>query len=170
MLFTRTFLLIEDVRHVSERYIAKSDPYIVMVSTPNAPDGLFEKIDKEPEDTCIYKRLKLDYTYGLGKIYTVEEIDKAKQSPSFEREYNLKYLGLIGNVFHTADMERTIKKGKLYDPDVVNGYTQKSIGLDPGFGSSPFGVVIQNGLTTGYKYCMQMNKKARVQRYDKHNN
>ena len=25
----------EDVRHVSERYIGKSDPYIVMVSTPN---------------------------------------------------------------------------------------------------------------------------------------
>jgi late competence protein required for DNA uptake (superfamily II DNA/RNA helicase) len=37
----------EDVRHVSERYIAKSDPYIVMVSTPNSPDGLFEKIEKE---------------------------------------------------------------------------------------------------------------------------
>jgi hypothetical protein len=30
----------EDVRHVSERYIAKSDPYIVMVSTPNAPGRL----------------------------------------------------------------------------------------------------------------------------------
>jgi hypothetical protein len=41
----------EDVRHVSERYIAKSDPYIVMVSTPNAPDGLFESIEKEPEET-----------------------------------------------------------------------------------------------------------------------
>jgi hypothetical protein len=27
----------EDVRHVSERYIAKSDPFIVMVSTPYAP-------------------------------------------------------------------------------------------------------------------------------------
>jgi hypothetical protein len=39
----------EDVRHVSERYIAKSDPYIVMVSTPNAPDGLFEHIEKEDE-------------------------------------------------------------------------------------------------------------------------
>src|SRR5437867_7995639 len=57
----------EDVRHVSERYIAKSDPYIVMVSTPNAPDGLFEKIEKEPEETCLYKRLLLDYTYGLVK-------------------------------------------------------------------------------------------------------
>jgi late competence protein required for DNA uptake (superfamily II DNA/RNA helicase) len=60
----------EDVRHVSERYIAKSDPYIVMVSTPNAPDGLFEHIEKELEETCIYKRLLLDYTYGLDKIYT----------------------------------------------------------------------------------------------------
>jgi hypothetical protein len=85
----------EDVRHVSERYIAKSDPYIVMVSTPNAPDGLFEHIEKEDKETCLYKRLLLDYTYGLGKIYTPEEIDKAKASPSFKRDYNLKYLGLI---------------------------------------------------------------------------
>jgi hypothetical protein len=48
----------EDVRHVSERYIAKSDPYIVMISTPNAPDGLFEHIEKEDEETCLYKRLQ----------------------------------------------------------------------------------------------------------------
>ena len=82
-----------DARNVSERYIAKSDPYIVMISTPNAPGGLFEAIEKEPDNTCIYKRLKLDYTYGLDRIYTREEIEKAKTSPSFEREYNLKYLG-----------------------------------------------------------------------------
>jgi hypothetical protein len=86
----------EDVRHVSERYIAKSDPFIVMVSTPYAPEGLFEKIEREPEEMCIYKRIFMDYTYGLDKIYTKGEIDKAKISPSFEREYNLKYLGLIG--------------------------------------------------------------------------
>ena len=40
----------EDVRHVSERYIAKSNPFIVMVSTPNAPGGLFQKIEQEPFD------------------------------------------------------------------------------------------------------------------------
>jgi hypothetical protein len=90
-----------DARDVSERYIAKSNPYIVMVSTPNAPEGLFERIEKEPEDVCLYKRIFLDYTYGIGKIYTQEEIDKAKQSPSFDREYDLKYLDKIGNVFHT---------------------------------------------------------------------
>jgi hypothetical protein len=46
----------EDVRHVSERHIAKSNPYIVMVSTPNAPEGLFERIEKEAEDTCLYTK------------------------------------------------------------------------------------------------------------------
>ena len=49
-----------------------------MVSTPNAPGGLFEKIEREPFDTCIYKKLFLDWTYGLDKIYTKSEIDKAK--------------------------------------------------------------------------------------------
>ena len=83
----------EDVRHVAERYIAKSDPFIVMVSTPNAPGGLFERIEKEPFETCIYKKVFLDYTYGFGKIYTEEEIDKARASPRFEREYCLKYQG-----------------------------------------------------------------------------
>ena len=42
----------QDARDVSERYIAKSNPWIVMVSTPNAPDGLFERIEREPEHTC----------------------------------------------------------------------------------------------------------------------
>ena len=68
----------QDARDVSGRYIAKSNPYIVMISTPNNPDGLFNRIEMEPEETCIYKRIFLDYTYGLEKIYTSEEIAKAK--------------------------------------------------------------------------------------------
>lgn len=72
-----------------------------MLSTPNAPNGLFDKIEREPEESCIYLRLKMDYTYGLDRIYTKEEIAKAKQSPSFGREYDLQYLGITGNTFHT---------------------------------------------------------------------
>src|ERR687888_2194179 len=132
----------DDVRHVSERYIAKSDPYIVLVSTPNAPDGLFERIEKESEDTCIYKRIFLDYTYGIGKIYTADEIEKAKQSPSFEREYNLKYLGKIVNVFHTKDIEAAIEKGRKYNPDIIVPFTSTSMGIDPAYGSSAFGIVV----------------------------
>jgi hypothetical protein len=133
-----------DARDVSERYIAKSNPYIVMVSTPNAPEGLFERIEKESEDACLYKRIFLDYTYGIGKIYTAEEIENAKQSSSFEREYNLKYLGKIGNVFHTKDIEAAIQKGKLIDPDQLDPYhfSSRSLGIDPAYGSSAFGIVI----------------------------
>ena len=113
-----------------------------MVSTPNAPNGLFEKIEKEPEETCIYRRLLLDYSYGLDKIYSREEIDKATKSPSFEREYNLKYLGLIGNTFHAKDIEKVIQLGNTYDPDMISMDTQKVLGIDSGFGSSAFGIVL----------------------------
>ena len=139
----------EDVRHVPERYIAKSDPFIVMVSTPNGPDGLFEQIEKEPEETCIYKRLLLDYTYGLDRIYTRQEIEKAKASPSFEREYNLKYLGGIGNVFNLADIDAAIANeydiiqyvddvAATTNPPLIQGV----MGIDPGWGVSSFGIVI----------------------------
>jgi hypothetical protein len=130
----------DDVRFVTERYIGKSDPYIVMVSTPNAPNGLFDKIEREPEQSCIYKHVKLDYTYGPDKIYSREEIAKAKKSPSFGREYDLQYLGLIGNTFHSADIERAIQLGKKYK--ITNTYAQKAMGIDPGFGSSAFGIVV----------------------------
>jgi hypothetical protein len=135
----------QDARDVSERYIAKSNPFIVMISTPNAPEGLFERIEKEAEDTCLYKRIFLDYTYGIGRIYTADEIEKAKASPSFEREYNLKYLGKIGNVFHTKDIEAAIEMGRKYNPDNFNPYshfTTTSMGIDPAYGSSAFGIVV----------------------------
>ena len=118
----------DEVRQVSERYIA------------NAPGGLFEAIEHEPFDVCVYKKLHLDYVYGVGKIYTKEEIDKARMSPSFEREYCLKYQGLIGNVFshqYIADCQKI-----EYNPDNINPNAKKSVGLDPSFGSpAKFGIV-----------------------------
>jgi len=132
----------EDVRHVSERYIGKSDPYIVMVSTPNNPGGLFYQIEQEHEDTCLYKRLKMDYTVGLGKIYTKEEIDKARLSPGFGREYELQYLGKIGNVFNSLQIDKAIELGELYKEIPVNDYTLHSVGVDVGFGSSNTAIVL----------------------------
>jgi hypothetical protein len=130
----------EDVRHVAERYIGKSDPYIVMVSTPNAPNGLFESIEKEPFESCIYKKIFLDYTYGADKIYSKEEIDKAKMSPSFPREYELKYQGLIGNVFSPSAIDRCQKVD--YDTNnIIVQDVKTSVGIDPSFGSSKFGIV-----------------------------
>jgi hypothetical protein len=136
----------QDARDVSERYIAKSNPWIVMVSTPNAPEGLFEKIEREPLKTCLYKRLFLDYTYGIDNIYTKEEIALAQKSPSFEREYNLKYLGKIGNVFHTLDIDAAIvtqQQGQEMLDWSTNVMIGRSMGIDVAWGeTSKFAIVI----------------------------
>ena len=136
----------QEARAISERYIAKSNPYIVMVSTPNRPEGLFDEIEQEPENKCLYKRIFLPYHVGLGKIYTEEEIDKAHQSPQFEREYNLAYIGEQGNVFSYESIERAISAGlevnKEYPIDEIPQDTDKSMGIDAGFGSSKFAIVV----------------------------
>ena len=41
---------------------------------------LFERIEKEPDSTCPYKRLFLDYAFGLDRICTEGEIRAAKAS------------------------------------------------------------------------------------------
>jgi hypothetical protein len=111
-----------------------------MASTSNAPDNLFGRIEKEPENTCLCKRIFLNYTYGIGKIHTREKIEKARQSHSFEREYNLKYLGKIGSVFPTKRYEAAIEKASRYNLNVAIPFSYKSI--DPAYGSSAFGIIV----------------------------
>ena len=48
----------------------------------------------------------------------------------------------IGNVFHRTEIENAIAKGENYDPDRAIDMCAKSMGIDPGWGSSPFGIVI----------------------------
>jgi Terminase RNaseH-like domain len=132
----------DNVRHISERYIGKSNPYIVLVSTPNMPGSLMENIKKESEDTCIYKRLFLDYHYGLNKIYTTAEIEKAKMSPSFEREYCLKFSGHIGNLLSQKVIDSAVLLGEQLKHIEPNPFAIHSLGIDPAFGSSAFGMVL----------------------------
>lgn len=128
-----------------ERYIGKSNPYIAMVSTPNDPDGLFAQIEGYKEKDCVYKRFALDYKIGLpnkrdpDNIYTIEEITRAKASISFDREYDLKYLGNIGNIFSPTDI--TAISTEAYDLK-PNLYATSFMGVDIGFGSSATTLVV----------------------------
>jgi Terminase RNaseH-like domain len=135
----------QEARTVSERYIGKSDAYIAMVSTPNMPGGLFESI--ETESQSLYHKVILGWQRGLGNIYTEQDIEQAKRSPSFEREYNLKYLGHIGNVFDPSDVDAALKQYDIieYLDDLANPpRIQAVMGLDPGWGSSNFGIVVSH--------------------------
>jgi hypothetical protein len=132
-----------EVRAVMEGYIGKpnSDPHIVLVSTPKAPGGLMQQI--ELEESSLYHKLKFDYHYGLQgpyPIYSEEQIATARLSPEFGREFELQYLGLVGNVFSQLSIENCQKIA--YNPENINPNAKKSIGIDPGFGSSKFAIVI----------------------------
>jgi len=141
----------QEARMVSERYIAKTDPHILMVSTPNLPGGLYEQM--EAEDKSIYKRIAWNYEVGLNKIYTQEDIRKAKESPSFEREYNLQYGFGIGDIFEGID-------------DIIDEYDLQRKGGrgcvtgDPAFGSSNFGICAGESLD-GIAYVKEAREHPR---------
>jgi len=141
----------QEARMVSERYIAKTNPHILMVSTPNLPGGLYETM--EAEDKSIYKRIAWNYEVGLNKIYTQEDIRKAKESPSFEREYNLQYGFGIGDIFEGID--DIIEQ---YDLERMAG--RACVCADPAFGSSNFGICAGESLD-GIAYVKEAREHPR---------
>jgi hypothetical protein len=58
-----------------------------------------------------------------------QEIERARQYPGFELEYNLKFLGNIGNVFSLHKIEQCINLGELYKSLPINQYTIHSYGV-----------------------------------------
>jgi len=108
-----------------------------MVSTPNLPLGLYDTMERE--EKSIYIRKTMGYQVGLDKVFSSLAIEKAKQSPSFEREYNLQYGYGIGDIFQGLD--DIIEK---YDLDLHEG--KKVLAGDPAFGSSNFGICAGEGL------------------------
>lgn len=124
----------DEVKAVSEGYRVKSDPHIVIVSTPNKPGDFFEAIDRDRNS--IFAKLNFHYTLGLGKIYNPAEIEKEKIQPYFKREFELHYAVGTGNVFIESTLQRAEELGIQYRYTPYNADTPKSLGIDPGFGSS----------------------------------
>jgi hypothetical protein len=87
----------------------------------------------------------------VGNIFSQKDIEIAKRSTSFEREYNLKFIGLVGNVFLPEKINEAIQLGRELDiyrqilehpSELIPLKTQHYIGVDPAFGRSKFGIVM----------------------------
>jgi hypothetical protein len=104
------------------------------------PGGLFEKMSQEKN--CIYHRMYLPYVVGVRKIYTFEQIQLQMQSPGFEREYNLKFLGGIGNLIPFSDIDAAIEEYSLDEDLISSPYFPRWFGIDPGYASSKFGICV----------------------------
>lgn len=160
---------IDNVMDAIERYYAKSNPWIILNSTANEPDGLMQRIEEQPEEKCFYKRLFILADKLRGYIYTPEELDLMSESDSYPREYLGVYRHSQGNVFKIELLEyaagitnavnikdvngavrRSITRelGELSVKDVISDFRYlghsypTSIGEDPGFSSSKFGIVV----------------------------
>ncbi len=141
----------QEARTTAERYIIKTNPFIIFVSTPNLPGGLFQTM--EEEEPSQYHKVFLPYTVGLRDgMYTPEEIEEGKRSPSFEREYNLQYGVGSGNIFQGVD-------------EIVEDYDLSIIPndlciFDPAFGSSNFGCMGM-GMLNGTIYIKEATELPR---------
>jgi hypothetical protein len=141
-----------EAREVAERYITKTNPWIVWVSTPYLPGGLYETI--ENEENCMYRRkiMLLDRALKAGR-YTQEQVNVWEQSPSFMREAWGEYGYGLGDIFPKFD--DLIQE---YDLSYLGG--QAGTYADPGWGSSKFGKV-SGELRDGILYVMDAEEYER---------
>ena len=92
-----------------ERNDTKSQPHIVLNSTPNGPEGAFyrtylDAISLEND----YDPITLNYTLGIGTIFTEKDLEiienKKTTSPRlFDQEYNNQFIAPLGAVMPPLD-------------------------------------------------------------------
>ena len=147
----------DKVREVNERYIAKTNPYLIWTSTPYLPGGLYEQIEDEPEDECIYTRklLLLDRALASGH-YTEDSIKEWKKSPSFMREAYGEYGYGTGDIFSNM-VDDIIEE---YDINYQGG--QSGTYADPAFGSSLFGIISAEKRSDGLIYITEAHEHERA--------
>ncbi|MFM7797272.1 MAG: hypothetical protein ACKO7N_10965, partial [Candidatus Nitrosotenuis sp.] len=145
-----------EARSISERYIPKSNPYLIMVSTPFNPGGLYSTMDREKNS--LWHLVEWNYEVGLrAGIYSPEMIEKARQSLSFEREYNLKY-GIGHGSIYPYDLVNELTES--YDLSFKNGQMVRTI--DPAYGSSKF-AIMETEMLDGIaypKFVMQIERPS----------
>jgi len=132
-----------EARAAAEGYRIKSQPWIILVSTPNKRGGIYETIEKQDEQEHGYKKLEYLYQRGLNKIYDAGEIEQEQKKGYFKREYMGLYDFDTGNLFPLSTLDSIEANGrKLLDFETVNYATHKSMGIDVGYGSSNTAFVV----------------------------
>lgn len=135
----------EEVLAVARGYIVKTQPWIVMVSTPNAPNSLFHRIEQmKSDEDAGFKRLHYLYQRGLGKIYDPTFIEEEKEQGYFKREYEGQYAYGVGTLFSEPSILACERLGRELDARLLADTnrtltvipTRKSLGIDLGWGSS----------------------------------
>lgn len=131
-----------EIRNVIEGYVPKSNPYIALISTPYEPNGLFQKIENEPEDVCMYYRFRYDWTVSKNKILKPEDVYYVKRTnpETFNREFMLQYGFITGRILEDSIINMMKELGQrykphnsIYHPPYVSRATEKILFADSGY-------------------------------------
>jgi len=139
------------VRTVGERYIGKSNSWVIWVSTAGEePKGFFYDIMQEPNtgaEKTIYQRFHYYVEAGLKvdpqtktSIFSPKYLEEASNARSYEREYLGVWGKNVGDIFSPEGIELCC--AEEYSWKINDNTNDRVIGIDPGFGSSEFGICI----------------------------
>lgn len=134
-----------DVIETCERYVGSDGGWLVFVSTAGKEAaGFFYEILED--SISPYKKIEMYYERGLEKhpqtgtsMYEQSFIDEAMKLRSFEREYCGVWAADSGDIFPQEALDRCCKEEYkiITDDDSFD----RIIGVDPGYGSSQYGIV-----------------------------
>jgi hypothetical protein len=137
---------LSDIRDCSERYISKSNPIILLESTIGSNTGLLHEIWNE--EPSLYTKVRINYLDALAEgMYLPEEIKKAKQSRSFNRELLCDF-NAISNVSGTFPPEWVSNAFKM-NVDITP--IQYVLGIDSGWHPARSGVTLLGIANNGMK-------------------
>lgn len=117
------------LRECVERYVPKTNPWIIACSTPDPVNSLMYQM--EHEHPSIYSKLALTWE-DCREMYSLEDIATARRSPSWNREMMAECGGFQSNVFSNVSIERAIVAGRTVDLDNIIPSSFKVLAVDQG--------------------------------------
>jgi hypothetical protein len=115
---------------------------IVFISTPNKDGDVIHKISLEKDS--LWTRSYFDYRVAVNHMWTPEEVEHMKRSPSFPKEYDLKFGYGTSTIFNAHDIDFiTSDSYDTSEETCTSPYFTRWLAIDPGWGGSNcFGISI----------------------------
>ncbi len=100
----------DKIRDAIERYIAKTNPFIVWVSTPRGRGAFHEIYTEALEGKNAYHALTLPYTVALNRLLEAEyiELQKSIKGRLFMQEYCCKFIDSDDSIFTDDDIKNIV--------------------------------------------------------------
>jgi hypothetical protein len=136
--------------------LANTEGYFVIETIPNGPRGLVYDLwlqnrtatTKAEPDRSFFKVREYPVLFGVQAGLITEEFlegEKSRLGLEYPKYYECSFLATGGNVFNLAEIDQCISAANYdpEDPQILHNLTNpKSMGVDPGYGTSKGAYVI----------------------------